>query len=67
MHSCPWCSRKVEVERSTCDISCYRTWVYWHQKQAINPSLLQLQPFDEVPLDLREQPWFDATVGVEEL
>ncbi len=64
---CPWDSIPVQYEGATCDLTCYRSWIWWMQTQAETPRLLKLQNLEVVPLDLEQQPWYADTVGIERI
>jgi len=56
---CPWCSEPVDYAGETCDINCYWMWVRFHQEIVSRPKLIAVQDWEEIPLDIEEQPWYD--------
>lgn len=69
---CPWCDAPVSGVGVTCDVDCYALWYAWfwgHGDLLVvtgSGRLFGLGDGEVLPLDMVEQPWYAAVVGVGE-
>ncbi len=63
-HECVWCRVPVQAEGYTCDFECYATWYAWAYSERLADAgggvVLLLGEAETAPLDIIEQPWYNA-------